>query len=166
MISVTCATAGSLATATAMSPTSDGFSMSLRRSADGGTGRWSRMSVATSPGAILVQRMPGCEDSRGTTIAWRDKRAGPELAACSCCYEAERVGNTSGWEAEAELDLMLMQPTVLKFFEVDGIAQRAHGLISHGGNNNANTPVDQDSKGSHAWFRPRHQADPPSRPEQ
>lgn len=74
------------------------------------------------------------------------------------------VGNTSGWEGEAEL--MLMQPTVLKFFEVDGIAQRAHGLISHGGNNNANTPVDQDSKGSHAWFRPRHQADPPSRPEQ
>ena len=58
IISVTCATFGSFATITTAAAMSSGFNICARRSADGGWGLASRMGVATSPGAMLVQRMP------------------------------------------------------------------------------------------------------------
>ena len=54
MISVTCALGGRQATITAAAPMSSGCSIIARRSAGGGSGRLSRISVATSPGQMFV----------------------------------------------------------------------------------------------------------------
>ncbi len=58
MSSVTQARAGIDATNRTVLPRSSACSMRARSSCEGGTGRFSRIGVATSPGRIDVARMP------------------------------------------------------------------------------------------------------------
>ena len=58
MSSVTQARGGSVAMKSIVLPRSSACSMRARSACDGGTGRFSRIGVATSPGRIEVARMP------------------------------------------------------------------------------------------------------------
>ena len=55
---------GILARYRIVSPRSSGCDISAKRSADGGTGRFAMIGVATSPGSTDVARMPFVHSSR------------------------------------------------------------------------------------------------------
>ena len=91
MISVTCALGGRQATITAAAPMSSGCSIIARRSAGGGSGRLSRISVATSPGQMFVHpagSVAGGQEANGLarvrlSLVWVCMRALPATARSS-----------------------------------------------------------------------------------